>query len=188
MGNVEAQNAFIKKVVDHWSKIDVVVSNVAVNPSFGPMMQTSDRAWNKIFDVNLFNHFTLIKQCVPHMAPGSSVVIVSSIGGYQPFKMLGAYSVSKTALLGLTRALAIELADDNIRVNAIAPGVIKTRFSSALWKDRSASEDNGVVNIPMKRYGTPDECGAVIAFLASSDASYITGESVAASGGIHSRL
>lgn len=145
--------------------------------------------WDKIFDVNVKSSYLLAKEVKPFIkkSGGGSIVFVSSIGGYQPFNLLGAYSVSKTALLGLTKALAIDLMDDKIRVNCVAPGVIETKFAGALYSTEAAREST-LQTIPMKRIGKPDEIGGVVAFLCSDDASYMTGESIAAGGGMNSRL
>uniref|UniRef100_A0A673K3U8 Dehydrogenase/reductase SDR family member 4-like n=1 Tax=Sinocyclocheilus rhinocerous TaxID=307959 RepID=A0A673K3U8_9TELE len=126
---------------------------------------------------------------VPHMEKrgGGSVVIVSSVAGYQPMQGLGPYSVSKTALLGLTRALAPDLAHSNIRINCVAPGIIKTRFSAALWENESVLEEF-LKQTSIKRLGQPEDIGGVIAFLCSDEASYITGETITVTGGMNCRL
>jgi len=147
---------------------------------------TDERAWDKVFDTNLKSHFFLIKEALPHLPQGSSILFVSSIGGFQPNPMGGAYSISKTALLGLTKSLSKELAPKQIRVNCIAPGVIKTRFSEALWKD--PRNVKLLEEIPLNRFGETSECGGISAFLLSHDASYITGESIVVAGGAPSRL
>ena len=122
------------------------------------------------------------------MSRGSSVLIVSSYTGYTPQPLLGAYSVSKTSLISLTKVLGTELAPKGIRINALAPGVIKTKFSEALWKDKDPESDAQLASIPMGRYGDPDEVGALGCFLCSNDASYITGETIVVAGGLQSRL
>lgn len=138
--------------------------------------------------MNVKSHFFLVRECVPYMAKGSSILIVSSYAGYTPTPILGAYSVSKTALISLTKVLATELAPRGIRINCVAPGVIKTKFSEALWKGKEPESDAQLKDIPMGRYGEPDEVGALGCFLCSNDASYITGETVVVAGGIQSRL
>uniref|UniRef100_A0A3B3UWP3 Dehydrogenase/reductase (SDR family) member 4 n=1 Tax=Poecilia latipinna TaxID=48699 RepID=A0A3B3UWP3_9TELE len=142
-----------------------------------------------ILSVNVKAAFLLTKLVVPHMEKrgGGNVIFVSSVGGYQPMQGLGPYCVSKTALLGLTRALAPELAHSNIRVNCVAPGVIKTRFSSALWENKDIV-DELKKQLSIKRIGEPEEIGGTIAFLCSDDASYITGETVTVTGGMSCRL
>ncbi|XP_027034221.1 dehydrogenase/reductase SDR family member 4 [Tachysurus fulvidraco] len=189
VGNKEDREKLINMTVEQCGGIDILVSNAAVNPFFGNILESTDEVWTKILDVNVKCSFLLTKLVVPHMEKrgGGSVVLVSSVAGYQPMTGLGPYSVSKTALLGLTRALAPELAQSNIRVNCVAPGVIKTRFSSALWQSEEiASEFLKMLSI--KRLGKPEDIGGVIAFLCSDDASYITGETVTVTGGINCRL
>lgn len=127
-----------KKLFDETIKkfggIDVLVSNAAVNPSVSSVLESTEEAWDKIFDVNVKASYLLAKEVKPYIVErgGGSIVFISSIGGYQPFDLLGAYSVSKTALFGLTKAAALECVRDNIRVNCVAPGVIETKFSSAV--------------------------------------------------------
>lgn len=142
--------------------------------------------------MNVKSTFFLIKDALPHLEKqkNSSIVVVSSIAGYSPFDLIGAYSISKTTLLGLTKALAPTCAQKGVRINGLAPGVIKTKFSQALWQN---SEDKDAVapsfdGCPLGRVGTPDECAGTVAFLASDDASYITGENIVVGGGMHSRL
>jgi dehydrogenase/reductase SDR family member 4 len=123
-----------EETVKKFGGIDILVSNAAVNPAVGSVLDASEEVWDKIFDVNVKSAYLLAKEVKPFIVQrgGGSVVFISSIGGYQPFDLLGAYSVSKTALFGLTKAAALDLVKDNIRVNCVAPGVIETRFSSAV--------------------------------------------------------
>ncbi|XP_074554974.1 dehydrogenase/reductase SDR family member 4 [Halichoeres trimaculatus] len=189
VGKEEDREKLVQTTLDQYGGIDILVSNAAVNPFFGNIIETTEEVWDKIMSVNVKAAFLLTKLVVPHMAKrgGGNVVFVSSVGGYQPFQGLGAYSVSKTALLGLTRALAPELAQDNIRVNCVAPGVIRTRFSSALWKNDDIM-DGFKQLMSIKRVGEPEEIGGVVAFLCTDEASYITGETITATGGINCRL
>lgn len=189
VGNADDRNRLYEEAVKQFGGIDILVSNAAVNPEAGQVLDCSEQAWDKIFDINVKCSFLLAKEVLPHLKKrgGGSIVFVSSIAGFQPFSLLGAYSVSKTALFGLTKAASQDLAQDNIRVNCLAPGVVKTRFSSALHETDEAQEA-AVSMIPMKRLAEPDEMGGVVAFLVSDDASYITGETVVAAGGMASRL
>lgn len=166
-----------------------MVSNAAVNPEVGHVLDTSETAWDKIFDINVKCSFLLAKEALPHIRKQGkgSIIFISSIAGHQPFGLLGAYSVSKTALLGLTKAASLDLAQEGIRVNCVAPGVIQTKFSEALHQSEDAREA-ALSQIPMRRLGEPHEMGGLVAFLASDDASYITGETIVASGGMASRL
>lgn len=168
--------------------LDFLISNAAVNPSFGPMLDTPEDAWDKIFEVNVKSAFLLTKEAVPLMKQSTcgSIVYISSIGGYQILSALGAYSVSKTALLGLTKGLAEELAP-SIRVNCVCPGIIDTKFSSALTSNEGIAEE-ALRRVPLKRFGKPDDISGLVSFLCSDDAAYITGESIVAAGGYYSRL
>ncbi|XP_025726085.1 dehydrogenase/reductase SDR family member 4 isoform X2 [Callorhinus ursinus] len=142
-----------------------------------------------ILDVNVKATALMTKAVVPEMEKrgGGSVVIVASLGAYVPFPGLGPYNVSKTALLGLTKNLARELDQRNIRVNCLAPGLIKTTFSQVLWMDK-AREESFKETMHIRRIGKPDDCAGIVSFLCSEDASYITGETVVVSGGSPSRL
>lgn len=139
--------------------------------------------------VNVKSGFQLAKRVIPMMREvgGGSIVYVSSIAAYQPSRFLGAYSVSKTALLGLTKALACEVASERIRVNCVAPGVIETRFASALTKNDEVSKPL-LSTIPLGHFGAPKDIAGIVRFLLSDEASYITGESFVVAGGSQSRL
>ncbi|XP_045253424.2 dehydrogenase/reductase SDR family member 4-like isoform X2 [Macaca fascicularis] len=140
-------------------------------------------------DINVKAPALMTKAVVPEMEKrgGGSVVIVASIAAFSPFPGLSPYSVSKTALLGLTKTLAIELAPRNIRVNCIAPGLIKTSFSRMLWMDKE-KEERMKETLQIRRLGEPEDCAGIVSFLCSEDASYITGETVVVGGGTPSRL
>ncbi|KAJ8008457.1 hypothetical protein DPEC_G00105020 [Dallia pectoralis] len=175
--------------VEQCGGVDILVSNAALDLVYGNIMDSTEADWDKILDVNVKSAFLLTKLVVPHMKKrrGGSVVFVSSVAGYQPIQVIGPYSVSKTALLGLTRALAPELAQSNIWVNCVAPGIIKTIFSEGLWQNEDILGDFKK-QLSIKRAGEPEEIGGVIAFLCSKDASYITGETITATGGWSCRL
>ncbi|XP_043101445.1 dehydrogenase/reductase SDR family member 4 [Puntigrus tetrazona] len=189
VGKAEDRDKLINMTVEQCGGVDILVSNAAVNPFFGNILESTDEVWDKILGVNVKASFLLTKLVVPHMEKrgGGSVVIVSSVAGYQPMQGLGPYSVSKTALLGLTRALAPDLAHSNIRINCVAPGIIKTRFSSALWENEGVLEEF-LKQTSIKRLGEPEDIGGVIAFLCSDEASYITGETITVTGGMNCRL
>lgn len=189
VGIREDREKLVQLTLDQCGGIDILVSNAAVNPFFGSVMDSTEEVWDKILSVNVKAAFLMTKLVAPHMKKrgGGNVVFVSSVAGYQPMQALGPYSVSKTALLGLTRVLAPELAHSNIRVNCVAPGVIKTRFSSALWQNEDIMDDFKK-QLCIKRVGQPEEIGGVIAFLCSEEASYITGETITVTGGMSCRL
>jgi len=189
VGSGADRQALIDATLQSFGGIDILVSNAAANPHFGSILDCSEDAWDKIFDTNVKAAFLLTQLCVPHMIErgGGSVVYMSSITGYVPINAIGAYSVSKTALLGLTKAVAAAVCDDNIRVNGVAPGIIRTKFSSAMWADEDVGEAT-LAHVPLGRFGEAKDIAGVTAFLCSDDASYITGETIVAAGGMNSHL
>ncbi|KAK5645799.1 hypothetical protein RI129_004263 [Pyrocoelia pectoralis] len=166
--------------------IDVLVMNAAVNPVPGPAVECNEGVWDKIFDTNLKSTFFLAKESLPLMQKrqGGSIIIMSSQSAYVPVRKIGIYGISKTALLGLTKTMADELAEYNIRVNCVAPGYVDTTFVQILLEDMTKV----LSRIPMGRIGGPRDVSGVIAFLASKDAGYITGETILITGGMTSRL
>jgi len=180
----------VKMTLEKFGKIDMLISNAGINPHYGSLLDVSDEIWDKLFSVNVKAGFSLSKLVVPHMEKnGGSIVYVSSVAGYNSTAGIAAYGITKTALLGLTKAMAQACAEKNIRVNCIAPGLIKTDFSRAAWEVPDSETKNIIEKmIPMNRLGTPDECAGTVAFLCSNDASYITGESVMIGGGVAARL
>lgn len=134
VGSPEDRKNLYKETVEKFGGIDILVSNAAVNPEVGGVLDCSEQAWDKIFEINVKSAFMLAKEVLPFLRKrgGGNIVFVSSIAGLQPFPLLGAYSVSKTALIGLTKAASSDLAAENIRVNCLAPGIVETKFSSAV--------------------------------------------------------
>ncbi|XP_028363983.1 dehydrogenase/reductase SDR family member 4 isoform X3 [Phyllostomus discolor] len=189
VGKAEDRERLVAMAVKLHGGIDILVSNAAVNPFFGNLMDVPEEVWDKILDINVKATALMTKAVVPEMEKrgSGSIVIVASIAAYSPFPALGPYNVSKTALLGLTKNLAIELAQRNIRVNALAPGLIKTNFSKVLWMDK-AREDAIKEALRIRRLGKPEDCAGIVSFLCSEDASYITGETVVVGGGAPSHL
>jgi len=189
VGKTEDRKNLFDKTKADFGGLDILVSNAALNPTFGLVLDNTEEIWDKTFDINVKCTFLLMKESLPLLkcSKSPSIIIVSSIAGYQPLSLLGVYSISKTALLTLIKSTADELASDGIRVNGIAPGVIKTEFSKPLYETEDAHKAVKM-NFSMGRVGMPDEMGGVAAFLASDDASYITGETIVAAGGFKSRL
>ena len=176
-------------VKSKFGKIDVLVLNVATSLAFGMSDDCSEAAWDKMMDTNVKSAWLLAKAAVPMMIPNtSSIVIVSSFAAYCPDSPIGVYGVTKTAMIGLTKLLANEYGrTKGIRVNCVAPGVIKTKFSKSLWESKVVREVSEKAS-PLGRIGTVEEVAGPVAFLASSDASYITGETIVVAGGTHCRL
>ncbi|KAK9089772.1 hypothetical protein Scep_028854 [Stephania cephalantha] len=192
--NAEQRKNLIEKTVEKYGKIDVLVSNAAVNPSVSTILETKESVLDKLWEINVKAAILLLKDAAPHLKKGGSIVLISSIAGYQPDSGLAMYGVTKTALLGLTKALAAEMAPE-IRVNCVAPGFVPTHFSDFLTSNESivsasqANNKNGLLERTLlKRLGTTNDMAAATAFLASDDASYVTGETIIVSGGMQSRL
>ena len=176
MGNVEEAHALVDQTVDAYGGIDIIINNAAANPVFGPIQNTEERAFDKIIDVNLKGPFELCKKAYPILKQrgGGSIMHISSIGGLTPERGIGIYSVSKAGLINLTKAMAQDWGADNIRVNAICPGLIKTKFSEALWGNEPILE-RFLQHIPLNRVGTSDDIAGLAVYLASDAAAYCTG-------------
>ncbi|KAJ4704007.1 Tropinone reductase-like [Melia azedarach] len=186
VSNSQQRKNLVNKTIEKYGKIDVVVSNAAANPSVDAILETKESVLDKLWDINVKAGILLLQDAAPHLQKGSSVVLISSIAGYQPPTSMAMYGVTKTALLGLTKALAAEMAP-NTRVNCIAPGFVPTHFASFITSNdamRKTLEERTLLG----RLATTEEMAAVVAFLASDDASYITGENIVVAGGIPSRL
>ncbi len=181
----EEIDALIRGTLKHWGRIDTLVCNAAVNPYFGPLQKIPDDAFDKIMNSNIKSNLWLCNYAIPSMAEqgGGSVVIVSSIGGLRGSAQLGAYGISKAADMQLTRSLAVEWGASNVRVNCVAPGLVKTDFARALWEDPDRLKRT-VATAPLRRIGEPAEIGGIIAFLASKAASFMTGAVIVADGGV----
>ena len=177
--------ALIRGAEETLGAIDILVCNAAVNPYYGPLGEISDEAFDKIMGANVKSNLWLCSLAIPGMAArgGGAVVIVSSIAGIRGTEMIGAYGISKAADFALARNLAVEWGPKNVRVNCIAPGLVKTDFARALWEDEKALERRNRAT-PLRRIGAPDEIGGVAAFLASPAASFITGQVIVADGGV----
>ena len=176
-------------VQEKYGKLDILVSNVGTNPHMGPINTCDEVTWGKILYNNVTCSALLASKFTPILAQSGSgnILFVSSVAGFCPLPFIGAYSVSKAALISLTKALSLELASANIRVNCIAPGIIGTDFSSALTENEAILKRT-LKNVPLGRIGKPDECAGAAAFLVSDDASYMTGETVCMDGGIPVRV
>jgi len=189
VGKASDRESLVSTALQKFGQIDILVNNAGMNPHFGSMLDVSESQWDKIFDINVKAGFLLSKLVVPHMEKqgGGNIVFNSSIAGFVPFQGIAAYSVSKTAVLGLVKALAITCGSMNIRVNGIAPGIVQTEFSKSLWEEEEARKfQEG--NIPLGRMAKADDCAGTVSFLCSEDANYITGEVVMITGGINARL
>ncbi len=176
----------VARTVDTFGRIDIAVNNAATNPHFGPLLTADESYWDKILDTNAKGAFRLCKAVVPHMQAqgGGKILNLASIAGLRPSPGMGLYSISKAALIALTQVLALELGPANIQVNAIAPGVIKTRFSQLLWQTPDIS--NAILaRMPLGRFGEVEDVAGLALFLASPAADYITGAVFVVDGGLN---
>lgn len=176
--------AAVAATVEKWGRLDILVNNAGV----GALAETPDMAedaWDKVFAVNSKAIFLFCKAAIPAMreAGGGAVVNIASISGLAGDYAMGAYNASKGAVVNYTRSLALDCARDGIRVNAVCPGLIETDMARAAIAD-PVDRDFWFERIPMGRAGKPEEMAAVVAFLASDDASYVTGSIIAADGGV----
>ncbi|MDA0360180.1 MAG: SDR family oxidoreductase [Proteobacteria bacterium] len=171
--------------VTTYGGIDILVCNAASNPFYGELKDIPDEVFEKILKNNILSNHWLSALVSPHMfqSGGGSILIVSSIAGLKGTPGLGAYAVSKAADMQLIRNLAIELGDKKIKVNGIAPGLIKTDFAKALWED-SKIRDHYEQKTALKRLGDPDDIAGIALFLASEASAYVTGQTIIADGGI----
>ena len=179
----EELQALVDATRARWGRIDIVVANAATNPYYGPLTGIGDEAFDKIFANNLKSVLWLAGMTLPGMTAGGSFILVGSIGGIIANTVIGAYGMSKAAGHHLVRNLAAEWGPKNVRVNAIAPGLIKTEFARALWEDPKRAEER-VSNTPLRRLGEPRDSGGIAVFLASPAAALITGQCIVADGGV----
>jgi NAD(P)-dependent dehydrogenase (short-subunit alcohol dehydrogenase family) len=164
--------------------LDILVNNAATNPHFGPILTAEESQWDKIIDVNVKGYFRMAQACVPLMRArgGGRIVNMASVAGLAPQPMMGVYCVSKAAVLMMTQVLAVELAADNIQVNAIAPGFVKTKFSAAIWGNE-AIHTAVVGAVPQRRMAEPEEIAGAALYLASAASSFTTGATFVVDGG-----
>jgi NAD(P)-dependent dehydrogenase (short-subunit alcohol dehydrogenase family) len=177
--------ALVKGTREKFGHIDIFVGNAAANPAYGPLGQLTDEAFDKIMSTNVKSNLWFCNLTIPEMAErgGGAVVIISSIGGLRGNDVIGAYGISKAADFALARNLAVEWGPKNVRVNCIAPGLVKTDFARALWENPQALARR-TERTPLRRIGLPEEIGPIAAFLASPAASFITGQIIVADGGV----
>lgn len=175
----------VDRTLGLWGAIDVLVCNAAVNPAYGPMADLSDEAFDKIMGANVRSNLWLCNRVMPGMAErgGGSVVIVSSIAGLRAAPMIGAYGISKAADFQLARNLAVEWGPRNVRINCIAPGLVKTDFAKALWENPDALAARNALT-PLRRIGEPHEIAPAALYLASAASSFMTGQTIVVDGGV----
>jgi NAD(P)-dependent dehydrogenase (short-subunit alcohol dehydrogenase family) len=185
--NISARDqleTLVARTREHWGPIDILVCNAASNPYYGPSTGMTDEVFDKVMRNNVLSNHWLCQMVREDMAArkDGAIIIVSSIGGLHGSATIGAYNISKAADMQLARNLAVEWGPENIRVNCIAPGVIRTDFAKALVDDprvRALIEGQ----LPLRRFGEPDDIGGIAVMLASAAGRYITGQTIVADGG-----
>ncbi|MCR6733217.1 MAG: glucose 1-dehydrogenase [Afipia sp.] len=177
--------ALVNGAIAHYGKIDILVCNAAVNPYYGPLLDITDDAFDKIMGANVKSNIWLCGLAMPKMAErgGGSVVIVSSIGGLRGSTVIGAYGISKAADFSLCRSLAGEWGPKNVRVNCIAPGLVKTDFARALWENEELLARR-TATTPLRRIGEPHEIAGAVVYLASDASTFMTGQTIVIDGGV----
>jgi NAD(P)-dependent dehydrogenase (short-subunit alcohol dehydrogenase family) len=186
--NISSKEA-LQALVDHTNQtfghIDVVVCNAAANPYYGPLAGIADDQFRKILDNNIISNHWLINMCVPQMIERreGSVIIVSSIGGLRGSPVIGAYNISKAADFQLARNYAVEYGPHGVRVNCIAPGLVRTDFARALWENPETLE-RATRTAPLRRIGEPNEIAGAAVYLASRASTFTTGQAIVCDGGV----
>ena len=179
----EDLQALVDATQQKWGRLDIVVANAASNPYYGPLTGIPDEAFDKIMANNVKSVLWLGAMTLPGMKPGGSFIVVGSIGGILANTVIGAYGMSKAADHHLVRNLAAEWGPKGVRVNTIAPGLIRTEFARALWEDEKRRAEREQAT-PLRRLGEPRDIGGIAVFLASDAAAFITGQCIVADGGV----
>ncbi len=174
----------VDRTLEHWGRIDTLVCNAAVNPYFGPLAEIPDEAYDKTMNANVRSNLWLCNMVIPGMATqgGGAVVLVSSIAGLKGHGNLGVYALSKAADMQLARNLAVEWGRSNIRVNTIAPGLVRTDMARALWEDPDRLAQ-ALETYPLGRIGEPQDIAGAAVFLASRAGNFMTGQTLVIDGG-----
>jgi NAD(P)-dependent dehydrogenase (short-subunit alcohol dehydrogenase family) len=191
-GQAASAQSMVEQAVARYGRVDVAVANAATNPHFGPLLTSEASQWDKIYEVNVKGAFWLAQAAARQMqaqneadeggADGGKLIFISSVAGLEPGPMMGIYSISKAAILMMAKVLAVELSADNIQVNAIAPGFVKTSFSRALWQNPMLSE-RITGKTPAGRMAEPEELVGIALYLASAASSFTTGAVFTLDGG-----
>jgi NAD(P)-dependent dehydrogenase (short-subunit alcohol dehydrogenase family) len=176
----------VAESVAKFGRVDVLVNNAATNPYFGPMLDIDNAAWDKTFEVNLKGYFWMAREVARHLRgrdAAGSIVNVASVAGIEAAPLQGVYGMTKAGIISMTKTLAFELASSKIRVNAVAPGLVHTRFASALTEN-DAILGEVLKKTPLGRYAEPEEIAGAALYLASDASSYVTGHTLAVDGGM----
>ncbi len=185
MGDMAQIAGLVERVGKDHGRLDILVNNAAINPYFGDMLSADEKAWDKTNEVNLKGPFFMIQHAARLMAAsgGGAIVNVASVNGFRPVPFQGIYSITKAALISMTKAYAKELAGLNIRVNALAPGLTETHFSKVLIETKEIY-DLALRQIPMGRHAQPAEMAGAVLYLVSDAASFTTGHCIVCDGGM----
>ncbi|MGC9325002.1 MAG: SDR family NAD(P)-dependent oxidoreductase [Desulfomonilia bacterium] len=181
---VDSIRALVDAVKKEFGRIDILVNNAATNPGMGLLIDMEEKMYDQIMITNL-KGYTMLSEFVGKIMQeqkSGSIVNISSVGGVSPDPMLGLYCISKAGINMLTRAMAKEMGKYNVRVNAIAPGVVKTKFSQALWSNEELMKQE-MSHTPLGRIALPEEIARIALFLVSDASSYMTGQILVADGG-----
>jgi len=184
-GDKAALQALAQAALDTYGRIDILVNNAATNPHFGHMLDAEDSHWQKTIEVNIMGNVWLTQAVVPVMRAngGGKIINIASVNGLRPGALQGIYSMTKAALINLTQTLAVELANDHINVNAIAPGLVRTKFARVIWENEHIL-DPVLARTPLKRMGEPQDIAGIALFLASPASDYATGQTFVIDGGL----
>ncbi|HAA57796.1 MAG TPA: short-chain dehydrogenase [Myxococcales bacterium] len=185
IGHLDQIESFMKWVNEEVGQPTILVNNAATNPYFGPMLGISEGAWDKTFDVNLRGYFEMTRSVAQALldsqTPGS-IINVSSVAGIKAAPFQGVYGMTKAAILSMTKTLSLELGEAGIRVNAVAPGLVDTKLASAIVSSDEMTE-MFTQRTALKRYAQPEELAEIFVYLASDEASYVTGQTFCVDGG-----
>jgi NAD(P)-dependent dehydrogenase (short-subunit alcohol dehydrogenase family) len=179
----ELQN-LVDRTKSELGPVDILVCNAAINPYYGPAMEIPDDVFAKVMHTNIQAQLWLAQMVAPDMKArkDGAIVLISSIGGLRGSDVIGAYNISKAADIQLAKNLAVELGPDNIRVNAIAPGLVKTDFARSLWENPEFAEPR-IAATPLRRLGDPEDIAGAVVFLASQAGRWMTGQTIVIDGG-----
>jgi NAD(P)-dependent dehydrogenase (short-subunit alcohol dehydrogenase family) len=183
-GDKAALQSLVTAAVEAYGTVDILVNNAATNPHFGPILEAEDSLWQKTLEVNLMGNVWLTQAAVAVMREhgGGKIINVASINGLRPGRWQGIYSITKAGVISLTQTLAMELAPDNITVNAIAPGLVKTKFARAIWENETVL--NSILErTPLQRIGSPEDIVGMALYLASPASNFATGQVFVVDGG-----
>jgi len=184
-GDKAALQAMVQSALATYGRIDILVNNAATNPHFGPILDSEDGMWAKTIEVNIMGNFWLTQAVVPAMRAvgGGKIINIASVNGIRPGAWQGIYSMTKAAVISLTQTLAMELSADNIHVNAVAPGLVRTKFARTLWENETLLK-SVTDRTPLNRIGEPEDIAGIVCYLASPASNFTTGQVFVVDGGL----